>query len=256
MRVAVLAFGLISVLAACGGSTSPGAATAPSPKLSGTVTVFAASSLTEAFNDAKMQLARENPGLTVTYSFAGSQQVVAQVQSGAPADVVATADEANMQKLVAANLVEAPTDFARNRLEIVVAAGNPRGVKGLADLSRSDLRVVLADPLVPAGKYGRQALEKQGVRVSPVSLELDVKAELQKVESGEADAGIVYVTDAMAAGSRATGVEIPTDQNVLASYPVAVVKATAHHALARAFVDQLISGSGQAALRSRGFLAP
>ena len=242
---------------ACGASTSsPGAAATASPKLSGAVTVFAAASLNEAFKDDKTQLANANPGLTVTYSFAGSQQLVAQIQAGAPADVVATADEANMQKLVAANLVETPTDFAKNRLEIVVAPGNPRSVKALSDLSRADLKVVLEDPSVPAGKYGRQALDKQGVKVMPVSLELDVKSELQKVESGEADAGIVYVTDVKSAGSKATGILIPAEQNVVATYPVAVVKATTNHALAQAFLDQLISGTGQDALKARGFLTP
>jgi molybdate transport system substrate-binding protein len=245
------------VLAACGGSTSPGSVAAtPSPRLSGSVTVFAAASLTEAFTDDKDHLAAANPGLTVTYSFAGSQQLVAQIQSGAPADVVATADETNMQKLVAANLVETPGIFARNLLEIVVASGNPKGVKGLPDLARSDLRVVLEDPAVPAGKYGRVALDKQGVKVNPVSLELNVKSELEKVERGEADAGIVYVTDVKSAGSKATGVTIPPDQNVVATYPVAVVRATTNRAAARAFVDQLISGTGQDVLQARGFLSP
>jgi molybdate transport system substrate-binding protein len=220
------------------------------------VTVFAAASLTEAFTDDKNHLAPANPGLTVTYSFAGSQQLVAQIQSGAPADVVATADEANMQKLVAATLVETPRAFATNLLEIVVARGNPKGVRGLADLARSDLRVVLEDPSVPAGKYGRQALDTQGVKVNPVSLELNVKSELRKVETGEADAGIVYVTDVKSAGSKAAGVAIPAEQNVVATYPVAVVRATRNHAAAQAFVDQLLSGKGQDALKARGFLSP
>jgi molybdate transport system substrate-binding protein len=245
------------MLAACDASTSQGSATAtPSPKLSGSVTVFAAASLTEAFTDDKNHLAPANPGLTVTYSFAGSQQLVAQIQSGAPADVVATADEANMQKLVAATLVETPRAFATNLLEIVVARGNPKGVRGLADLARSDLRVVLEDPSVPAGKYGRQALDTQGVKVKPVSLELNVKSELRKVETGEADAGIVYVTDVKSAGSKAAGVAIPAEQNVVATYPVAVVRATRNHAAAQAFVDQLLSGTGQDALKARGFLSP
>jgi molybdate transport system substrate-binding protein len=250
------ALGVILFVAACG-STSPGAAVAtPPPKLTGSLTVFAAASLTEAFTDDKNRLTTANPGLSVTYSFAGSQLLVAQIQSGAPADVVATADATNMQKLVAANLVETPKDFARNLLEIVVAPGNPRGVKGLTDLARADLKVVLEDPSVPAGKYGRQALDRQGVKASPVSLELDVKSELQKVESGEADAGIVYVTDVKSAGTRATGVAIPAEQNVVATYPVAVVKATANHALSQVFVDQLITGTGQDALKARGFLSP
>lgn len=244
------------LLPACA-STAPGSTTGtPAPKLSGTLTVFAAASLTEAFDDYKRQLVSANPSLSVTYSFAGSQQLVAQVQSGAPADIVATADEASMQRLVERNLVEPPRVFARNLLEIVVPAGNPKEVKGLSDLARSDLKVVLEDPAVPAGKYGRQALDKQGVKVNPVSLELDVKSELQKVASGEADAGIVYVTDVKAAGAAVTGIEIPTDQNVVATYPVAVVTAAQNHSLALAYVDQLLSGSGQDAVKARGFLPP
>ncbi|HEV1997450.1 MAG TPA: molybdate ABC transporter substrate-binding protein [Candidatus Dormibacteraeota bacterium] len=249
--------GLSLMLAACGGSTSSTAAiSTPSVALSGAVTVFAAASLTEAFTDDKNRLIAAQPGLTVTYSFAGSQQLVAQVQSGAPADVVATADEASMQKLVEASLVETPKDFARNLLQIVVAPGNPRGVKGLADLARADLKVVLADASVPAGRYGREALDKQGVKVNPVSLELSVKSELQKVETGEADVGIVYVTDVRSAGGRAAGVEIPADQNVVATYLVAVVKATTNHPVAQAFVDQLVRGTGQEALQARGFRSP
>ena len=256
VRSALAALAL-SILVGCGGAPSPGpVAATTSPRLSGPVLVFAAASLTEALADDRTSLERANPDLALTYNFAGSQQLVAQVQSGAPADVVATADQASMQKLVDANLVEAPRVFARNLLEIVVARGNPKGVKGLPDLARRDLRVVLEDPSVPAGKYGRQALEKQGVKLSPVSLELDVKSELQKVEAGEADAGIVYVTDVRSAGAKATGVAIPADQNVLATYPVAVVRASAHHSLAQAFIDQLVTGPGQVALRAHGFLAP
>lgn len=248
---------LSMLLVGCGGSLSslPSGAP-PTPKLAGSLTVFAAASLTEALSDEKARLSTAYPGLSVTYSFAGSQQLVAQIQAGAPADVVATADESNMQKLMTAKLVETSRVFARNRLEIVVAPGNPKGVKGLADLARSDLKVVLGDPSVPAGKYGRQALDKQGLTVHPASLELNVNAELQKVESGEADAGIVYATDVKSAGARATGVAIPADQNVEATYPVAVVKGTNSHGLAQAFVDQLATGMGQEALRARGFLAP
>ncbi len=245
------------MLAACGGSASVGPAKAtPSAGLSGSVTVLAAASLTEAFLDDRSKLAAVTPGLSLPFSFAGSQQLVAQIESGAPADVVATADETSMGKLVAANLVDPPRAFATNLLEIAVAAGNPKGIRGLSDLSRPDLKVVLEDPSVPAGKYGRQALDRQGVKVDPVSLELDVKSELVKVETGEADAGIVYVTDIRSAGGKVSGVAVPADQNVIATYPVAVVRATAERALAQAFVEQLFSGTGRQALLARGFLAP
>ncbi len=181
---------------------------------------------------------------------------MAQIESGAPADVIATADETSMGTLVAANLVDTPRDFATNLLEIAVAAGNPKGIRRLSDLSRPDLKVVLEDPSVPAGKYGRQALDRQGVKVNPASLELDVKSELAKVATGEADAGIVYVTDIKSAGGKVAGIAIPADQNVIATYPVAIVRASTNHALAQAFVDQLLNGTGQQALVARGFLAP
>ena len=161
-----------------------------------------------------------------------------------------------MNTLATAALVDFPTVFAHNKLEIVVAPGNPKAVKGLADLARPDLIVVLEDPSVPAGKFARQALQKANITVNPKSLELDVKSELQKVVMGEADAGIVYVTDVTAAGATITGVPIPDEQNVIATYPIAVVKASTHAAAAKAFVDEIVSAEGQKALRARGFLGP
>ncbi|MCU1462006.1 MAG: modA [Acidimicrobiales bacterium] len=226
--------------AACGSAAS-GA--------SGPVTVFAAASLTDVFG------ALPKSDVRPTFDFAGSQALVTQIQQGAPADVFASADQKSMQKLVDAGLVEAPKVFARNALEIAVAPGNPKHVSGLADLARRDIVVVLADSSVPAGNYAHQALATAGVTVHPKSLELDVKSTLAKVTSGEADAAIVYATDVKAAGAKASGVEIPTAQNVIATYPIAVVKATRHHAAAQAFVDAVRSSSGQRALADRGFLS-
>ncbi|HZQ28736.1 MAG TPA: molybdate ABC transporter substrate-binding protein [Acidimicrobiales bacterium] len=252
-KIAVWLVALSVVLGGCGPSTKTAATTLP---LTGNLTVFAAASLTEAFTAEKATLASKAPHLTVTYSFAGSQALVTQIQQGAPADVFASADQKSMQKLVDAGLVDAPRVFARNKLEIVVAPGNPKHITGLADLAQPGLVVVLEDPSVPAGAYSRQALQKAGVTVKPKSLELDVKSTLAKVTSGEADAAIVYVSDVQSAGTRATGVAIPDAQNVVATYPVAVVKASKNHAAATAFVDEVVSGSGQAALRHQGFLAP
>jgi molybdate transport system substrate-binding protein len=236
-------------------STAPPSAATADSRLKGSLTVFAAASLTEAFNDYKNALLASNPDLSLTYSFAGSQQLVAQISAGAPADVVATADPESMARLVGADLVEAPSDFASNSLVIVVASRNPKGIKGLADLSRQDLKMVLADPAVPAGRYAKQALGKAKVSVKPVSLELDVKAVLRKVASGEADAGIVYVSDALAAGSSVTGIAIPREHNVVATYPVAAVRGTGRRAAAQAFVDQLLQGPGRDALLAHGFIA-
>lgn len=251
---------LASCACACGsassGSGATARATATADPLSGSLTVFAAASLTEAFSDAKSRLLAAHPRLSITDSFAGSQTLVAQVENGAPADVIATADTATMAKLVAAGLVGTPRTFARNRLEIVVAPGNPKHVTGLADLARPDLKVVLEDPSVPAGRYGRKALQAQGVTARPVSLPLDVRSELLAVEQGNADAGIVYVTDVAAAGAAVAGVAIPDSENIIATYPVAVVTATRNHAAAQAFVQDLISGVGHRSLAARGFLAP
>lgn len=248
-----------SSVSACGSASGGASTPRPTPTadpLSGGLTVFAAASLTAAFSDATTRLQAAHPGLTITDSFAGSQTLVSQVENGAPADVIATADAATMQKLVAAGLVEAPRTMARNKLEIAVAPGNPKHVTGLADVSRSDLKVILEDPSVPAGKYARQALQAQGVTAKPVSLPLDVKSELLAVEQGNADVGIVYVTDVAAAGSAVTGVSIPDAQNVVAVYPIAVVKATSEPTVARGFADDMINGAGHSALLARGFLSP
>jgi molybdate transport system substrate-binding protein len=229
--------------------------TIAAPRLAGDLTVFAAASLTEPFTDLQTALEASDPSLHLTYSFGGSGALAAQVQQGAPADVIATADDATMQTLRDAGLVEQPTRFARNQLEILVAPGNPRRVRGLADLARSDLKVVLGDASVPVGRYAKQVLGGAGVTVHPVSLEADVKSAVAKVTSGEADAAIVYATDVAAAGARATGVTIPRGQNVIADYPIAIVAGTKHHEAAAAFVDDVVGGRGQRALRVHGFEA-
>ena len=259
----VLAIGLAVIVGAIGGgcATSTGGAsgrTAASsrPALRGPLTVLAAASLTEPFNDAKERLVAQNPRLSITYGFAGSQQLAAQVRDGAPADVIATADEETMGTLVDAGLVEAPQDFAANKLAIAVAPGNPKRIAGLADLARRGLKVVLGDPSVPVGRYAERALARARIVVRPASFELDVKSVVAKVASGEADAGVVYVTDVVAGRGAVGGVDIPDDQNVVVRYPVAVVKTTRRAAGARAFVAQLLAGPGQAALREHGFLSP
>jgi molybdate transport system substrate-binding protein len=209
---------------------------------SGGVTVAAAASLTEVL---------EALG-GATFSFAGSPQLVAQVEARAPVDVVATADTEAMDRLVRGGLVDPPATFARNRLAIAVAPGNPARIGGLPDLSRPGLKVVVADPTVPAGRYARLALDRAGVVVRPVSLELDVKAVARKVAAGEADAGIVYVTDVAGAAR----VDIPDAANVIATYPVAVVRATGDRAGAQAFVDRLLGPAGRSALAAHGFELP
>ncbi|MHB8669608.1 MAG: molybdate ABC transporter substrate-binding protein [Acidimicrobiales bacterium] len=245
-QLAVVVVGAIAV-AGCGRS----GAGSSRPE---TVGVFAAASLTEAFAAERVALARTQPGLDVQFDFAGSQILAAQIAQGAGADVFAPADEPTMARLVRAHLVEPPRPFAHNRLEIAVAPGNPRHVSGLVDLARPDLAVVLEDPSVPAGAYARRALARAGVTVHPKSLEPDVRAALAKVSAGEADAAIVYHSDIRKAADRVSGVEIPDNQNVIATYPIAVVKGTRHHRAAAAFVAEVLSAEGQRILSDQGFL--
>jgi molybdate transport system substrate-binding protein len=245
--------GFALVATGCGSSTrSPRSATP-----GGSLDVFAASSLKAAFTDEKTTLQAANPGLTITYTFAGSQALVTQIQNGAPADVFAAADQKNMQTLADAGLVETPKKFAGNKLEIAVAPGNPKNIRSLADTEKSGVVLVLADPSVPAGRYARQAYRNAGLPApKPASNELDVKSTMAKLTRGEADAAVVYVTDVKAAGAKVEGVEIPADVNVIAVYPIAVVKASDNLAAAEGFVDEIVAGSGQQALRARGFLPP
>jgi molybdate transport system substrate-binding protein len=221
------------------------------------VNVFAAASLTDAFTQAGDEFARTNTRVRLVFNFGSSSTLATQITNGAPADVFASADEANMQKIVDAMLTDGtPTVLATNRLAIAVASGNPKKIASLADLARSDVLLVLAAPTVPAGKYALDALSKAGVTVRPASQEVDVRAVLNKVSLGEADAGIVYVTDVMSAAGRVTGVNIPDQQQVVARYPVAVVKDSKNTALAHRFVDYLVSPAGQSTLAEFGFSKP
>jgi len=244
------------VAGGCGPSSSSASSPSGPNTVTGSATVFAAASLTAAFTDAKTLLATTTPGLTLTFNFAGSNALVTQITQGAPADVFASADTANMAKLVDAGLVEAPVTFARNKLQIAVAAGNPKGITGVADLARPGVSVVLAAPGVPVGDYTRKVLADQRIAVSAKSLEADVKSALSKVTSGEADATVVYVTDVIAGGAAVAGVAVPDALQPTITYPIAVVKAARNPAAARAFVDSAVAGDVQNALRSAGFLPP
>jgi molybdate transport system substrate-binding protein len=246
VRVALTLFALL--LGAC---AMPGPGVTPQIQ---DLTVFAASSLTDAFTKAGDDFARTNTRVRFISNFGSSSTLATQIVNGARADVFASADEANMQKVVDAKLTAGPPAvFAGNRLEIAVAKGNPRKIASLADLARPDVVVVLAAPTVPAGKYALEAFAKAGIAAKPVSQEIDVRAVLNKVSLGEADAGVVYVTDIRSAAERVTGVEIPEQQQVVARYPVAVVKDSSHAELARRFVEYLLSGPGQDLLATFGF---
>src|SRR6185295_1979080 len=265
-RLLTFALALVVVGCTCGGAgpatSSPTATIAPSGSptqvpLAGSITVFAGSSLTDAFKKAGDQLKVKNPGTDFVFNFGSSSTLATQIINGAPADVFASADEANMQKIDDAKLTEsAPAIFVSNRLQIAVAAGNPKRITGLADLAKPGLIVVLAAPTVPAGKYALEALQKAGVTVKPASQEDDVRAVLNKVTLGEADAGIVYVTDVKSAGAKVAGVDIPEQHQVVARYPIAVVKEAKNPRLAKAYVDYLLSDDGQRLLAEFGFSKP
>ena len=221
------------------------------------MTVFAASSLTDAFRQVGNEMTRANPKTRFTFNFGSSSTLATQITNGAPADVFASADEATMQRLVDAELsVGTPNVFATNRLEIVVAPGNPKKIAVLADLARSDVVLVLGAPTVPAGKYALEALAKAGAIAKPVSQEIDVRAVLNRVSLGEADAGIVYVTDVKSAGARVTGVDIPEQLQVVARYPIAVMKTSKSASLATRFMDYLVSPDGRRILAGFGFSKP
>ena len=249
MRRALLLGAAALQLAACGGSPAPAA----SGTVSGTLDVFAAASLTESFRQIGADFQRAHPAAKVVLNFNGSPTLVTQIQQGAPADLFASADQANMEKVTAGGLASGAAQvFAHNQLEIVVAKGNPKHIAGLADLARPGLLVVLAGPSVPAGRYAGQALAAAGVRVTPVSQETDVKSVVSKVALGEADAGIAYVTDVRAGGPEVGGVAIPSRDNVTSTYPAVVLKGAGNPVAARAFLDYLL-GPGQATLARYGF---
>jgi molybdate transport system substrate-binding protein len=250
-RKPMMAFAIVAIVNSSCANSAPAN---PSPSTpGGTITVFAAASLTAAFTEIGKDFEKTYPGSMVKLSFGGSSTLVTQIQQGALGDVFASADQPNMKKAVDAGLIAgSPSVFAHNRLEIVVAAGNPKHIAGLSDLAHAGLVVVLCAPAVPCGRYALQALQQAGVAVKPASLETDVKAVVSKIALGEADAGIVYVTDVKAAGATVQGVEIPLGQNVVADYPVAVLKDSQNAPLARALVSYLL-GPGQQTLARYGF---
>jgi len=248
MRSGAFAVALIALTTGCAGSPT-GADRA--------VTVFAAASLTAVFTGLGERFERDNPGTTVRFSFAGSADLVTQLTQGAPADVFASADETNMTRAVEAGLVDgAPTVFATNTLTIVTPPGNPDGVASFADLAKPGTAVVICAPQVPCGAATERVEEATGVRLSPVSEESAVTDVLGKVISGQADAGLVYRTDARRAGQQVTEVPFGAADDAVTSYPIAVLKDAADTAAARLFVDLVTGPQGRAALAEAGFAAP
>jgi len=233
-------------------ATTP--ATTPAPK--GTITVFAAASLTGTFTELGKQFQAANPGTTVRFSFGASSTLAQQILAGAPADVFASASAATMAQVTAGGDATGPVTFAKNTAEIAVAPGSTGRVTSVADLARSGVKVALCQPQVPCGAIAAKVFTTAGVTVKPVTLGLDVKATLTYVSSGDADAAVVYVTDVRAAGSSVRGVAIPAAQNASTAYPIATVKASKNAALAARFQAYVLSGDGQRVLTAAGFSGP
>ena len=257
--------GAPAVLPTTSGTGSPTSSPTSAP-LSGSLTVFAAASLTDAFTEIGNRLTAENPGLRISFNFAGSQALVTQLQQGARADVFASADLKQMTAAQGANLIDGnPIVFTHNRLTIIVPASNPGGINAPVDLARPGLKLVIANKDVPAGRYTRQSLDlmsadpafgadfRARVEANVVSEENNVKQVVTKVQLGEADAGIVYASDVTAAvqGDVAT-IGIPDSMNVIAEYPIARV-AGGNAALGQAFIDAVLSAAGQQTLQAHGF---
>jgi molybdate transport system substrate-binding protein len=233
------------VLAGCGHSAGT----------SDEVTIFAASSLTQAFTALGDAYARDNPDVDPVFTFASSSDLARQIAEGADANVFASADLTNMAKVTDAGLTDGePQVFATNRAEIIVAPGNPLGITGVEDLASEDLVVVVCAPEAPCGEYANEVFDNAGVEVTPDSQEENVKAVVTKVTLGEADAGIVYTTDVLAAGPAAAGVVIADDVNVLADYPIAAIGDAGP--AAQDFIDFVLGPTGQEILAGFGFGAP
>jgi molybdate transport system substrate-binding protein len=260
--------GLLLTTAACGsgsstddespqGGGSSSTSSAPVDDLSGTVTVFAAASLKKTFTQIGTEFEKAHPGVKVTFNFAGSSDLVAQLQQGAPADVFASADTKNMDKATGDSLTAAaPVNFASNTLEIAVPPGNPAKIASLADLARPGVKVVLCAPAVPCGSAAAKVEAAGKVDIKPVSEEQSVTDVLGKVTSKEADAGLVYVTDVKGAGDKVEGIEFPESSSAVNTYPIATLKDSKNAAAAKAFLEAVTGDLGQGILAAAGFAKP
>lgn len=246
---AAVAVAALAVPAGCGGGSGGGG--------SQTLTVFAAASLTGPFQELEGRFERADPGTDVTFSFAGSSTLAQQINQGAPADVFASADRTNMDKVTeAGNTRGEPTVFATNTLQIAVAPGNPEGIRSMRDLTRPDLRTVVCAPQVPCGSATRAVEQAAGVDIRPVSEEQDVKSVLNKVVTGNADAGLVYRTDVTDAAGRVQGVDVPQAAQAVNRYPIAVLANAQDVELAQRWVRFVTGEQGRQVLTAAGFGTP
>jgi len=247
-RLRVLLAGVgVALLAGCG-------ADGGAPRV---LNVFAAASLTDAFTAVEARFEADNPGVEVRLNSAGSSDLAQQIVNGAPADVFAAANESTMKTVADAGLVDGqPTVFATNVLQIATPPGNPKGVASFADLARPDVAVVVCAPQVPCGAATERIEQATGVALSPVSEEPDVRSVLGKVSTGDADAGLVYVTDVRSAGGSVEGVSFPESDRAVNSYPIAALTDAPEPELARSFVELVTGEFGREALEDAGFGAP
>lgn len=254
-RVLAVAVGTL-LLAGCGsgGGAAAGGSAAPSAAPEArTLTVLAAASLTETFTALEKQFETDHPGVDVKLNFAGSSDLAQQIVNGAPADVFAAASDATMKTVTDAQLAGAPKIFATNVLQIATAPGNPKGIASFADLAKPDLKVVVCAPQVPCGAAAAKIEKATGVALQPVSEEADVKSTLGKVTSGDADAGLVYITDVAATKGKVTGVDFPEAKQATTNYPIAALTRAPQAQLAGEFVTLVTGEAGQKALAAAGF---
>jgi len=246
------------VLAACSSSTStPSASSSGAGKVSATVVVFAATSLTDAFNKIGAQFEKAHPGVTVKFNYNGSSSLATSITQGAPADVFASAAPANMKTVTdAGDAAGTPQVFTRNTGEIMVEKGNPKKITSVKDLANPAIKVAVCAPEVPCGAVATAIFKNAGVTVKPVSEETNVGGVVTKVTLGEVDAGIVYVTDVKESEGKAIGVPIPASQNDITEYPIAQVKGAPNATGAKAFISYVLGPDGQKVLASFGFLPP
>ena len=240
------------------GSTSSPAAAAGSSSAgqTGTITVFAAASLKETFTELGKQFEAAHPGDTVKFSFGASSALATQINSGAPADVFASASPKNMNQVVTAGNASNPQDFAKNVMEVAVPPSNPAKVTSVNDLAKSSVKTALCQPQVPCGVVAAEVFKNAKITVKPVTLQPDVKSVLTQVELGNVDAGMVYVTDVMAAGAKVKGVTIPASENASTLYPIAALTHSKEPSIAQAFVAYVLSPTGEQVLKAAGFEQP
>lgn len=251
----------LAALSGCGGSSSGSGPAAPagSPNnaaLSGTLTVFAASSLTDTFTQLGKEFDTAHPGTTVRFSFGASSTLAQQIIQGAPADLFAAAAPSNMQQVITAGDIDNSVNFAANTAEVAVAPSAANRIKSLADLAKPGIKVAECEPAVPCGALAAQVLKNAHLTVKPATLGLDVNTTTAYVTSGQVDAAIVYVTNVRAEGSNVVALPVPRAVNASTEYPIGVVKDTSHAALATAFEHYVLSAHGQHVLRQAGFNSP